>query len=286
MSRIVDMLQKLKHAPSIETGKPNGNSTSNALPEPGRDIGGRVSPSYVRSTPARLSHTVLARNRCVAFFSELPEIESYRVLRAQVLPRMLRKGGNTLMVTSALPGEGKTLTAVNLSFTIAKEFKHTVLLVDCDLKQQNVHKVLGIHGERGIVDYLLDNRPLEDLIVWPRVDKMTLISGGKTAEESSELLGSPRMKDLVAEMKDRYPDRFVIFDVPPVLVAADTLAFAPLVDHVLVVVQAGKTPLPEIKKALEMLPKEKVLGIVLNRHEESTKPYYRQYYRKKQEDRS
>jgi non-specific protein-tyrosine kinase len=109
------------------------------------------------------------------------------------------------------------------------------------------------------------------------VEKMTLISGGQTLEGSSELLGSPRMKDLVAEMKTRYPDRFVIFDVPPVLSAADTIAFAPLVDHVLLVVQAGKTPLPEVKKALEMLPEEKILGIVLNRHEGTQKNYY--YYK-------
>ena len=281
MSGILDIFERVKKTPAPETRKPEGNSVEDSLPMPARDIGGRVSPSYVRSTPARLSHSVLTRNRCVAYFSEQPEIESYRLLRTQVLPRIVRKGGNTLMVTSALPGEGKTLTAVNLSFTIAKEFQHTVLLVDCDLKQQNIYKVLGLHGGKGIVDYLRENCPLEDLIVWPRVEKMTLISGGKTTDESSELLNSPRMKELVAEMKARYPDRLVIFDVPPVLVAADALAFVPLVDHVLMVVQAGKTPLPEVKKALELLPKEKVLGIVLNRHEASTRPYYAPYYRKK-----
>jgi non-specific protein-tyrosine kinase len=110
---------------------------------------------------------------------------------------------------------------------------------------------------------------------------MTLISGGKTIDGTSELLGSPRIKELVAEMKTRYPDRFVIFDVPPVLVTADALAFAPLVDYVIMVVQAGKTPLPDVQKALGMLPKEKVLGMVLNRHEASKKPYYYPHYRKK-----
>ena len=121
---------------------------------------------------------------------------------------------------------------------------------------------------------------MKDLIIWPGVEKMTLISGGKTLEGSSELLGSPRMKDLVAELKTRYPDRFVIFDVPPVLSTADALGFAPLVDHVVMVVQAGKTPLPDVKKALEMLPREKILGIVLNRHEGIQKSYYYGYYHK------
>jgi protein-tyrosine kinase len=134
-----------------------------------------------------------------------------------------------------------------------------------------------------LVDYVLDNCPIKEMIVWPGVEKMTFISGGKTLQGSSELLGSPKMKELVAEMKTRYPDRYVIFDVPPVLSAADALAFAPLVDHVVMVVKAGDTPLPDIKEALKMLPQEKILGIVLNRHV-SVKPYYyhySHYYRKK-----
>ncbi len=207
----------------------------------------------------------MAENRCIAYFPNLPEVEVYRVLRTQILRRT--QEGNALMVTSALPEEGKTLTAINLSLTIAKEFDNTVLLVDCDLKQQNIHKILGIPGERGLVDYFLDNCPLQDLIVWPGVEKMTLISGGKPIEGSSELLGSPRMKGLVSEMKERYPERYVIFDVPPVLSTADTLTFASWVDYIVVVVRAGKTPLPELKRALAMLPQEKILGTVLNRSE-------------------
>ncbi len=92
------------------------------------------------------------------------------------------------------------------------------------------------------------------------------------------MLGSPRMKELVAEMKARYPDRYVIFDVPPVLSTADALAFAPWVDHIILVVQSGKTPMPDLKRALEMLPRDKILGIVLNRHESPKNGHY--YYKK------
>ena len=281
MGRIGEILQRRKKGSSYATQRVNGTAPKAIFPMAGKDTRGWVSPSYIQSRFSRLSPVVLSHNRCVAFFPDLPEVEPYRVLRTQVLPRILEKGGNTLMVTSALPGEGKTLTAINLSFAIAQEFQHTVLLVDCDLRQQSIHRLLGIRGEKGIIDYILDNRPMEDLIVWPGVEKMTLISGGKTIDGSSELLNSPRMKELVAEMKTRYPDRFVIFDVPPVLVTADALAFAPLVDYVVMVVQAGKTPLPDVQKALGMLPKEKVLGLVLNRHQASTKPYYYPHYRKK-----
>ena len=178
------------------------------------------------------------------------------------------------MVTSPLPGEGKTLTAVNLAFTFAREFKHTVLLVDCDLRRQQVHRMLGYDSDKGIIDYLLRDVPMNELIVWPGIEKLTVISGGGTIQESSELLGSPRMKELVASMKDRYPDRYVLFDAPPVLSAADALALAPLVDHILLVVQAGKTPVPDVNRALQLLPQDKVLGIVMNRMETPSKTYY------------
>ncbi len=248
----------------------------------GNEKMGWVSPSYTHSRAVLVSPGLMADNRCVGYFPDLPQVECYRVLRTKILLHTQGKGGNTLMVTSTLPGEGKTLTAINLAFTLAKDFEHTVLLVDCDLKKQNIHKILGVPGKKGLVDYLLDNCPIQDLIVWPGVEKLTLISGGKTLEGSSEILGAPTMKDLVAEMKNRYPERFVIFDVPPVLSTTDALVFAQWVDHILVVVQAGKTPLPDLKRTLEMLPKEKILGTVLNRHSAlQNGNYYAQKYPRK-----
>jgi len=179
-----------------------------------------------------------------------------------------------------LPGEGKTLTAINLAFTFAREFKQTVLLVDCDLRQQKIHEYLGYPSEKGLIDYLLDDTPIADLITWPGMEKLTLISGGRTAVGSSELLGSPRMKELVDDMKNRYPDRFIIFDVPPVLSAADALAFAPMIDHILVVVRAGGTSIQDVRKSLKLIPKEKVMGLVLNR-EKYVPNAYNLYYSKK-----
>jgi protein-tyrosine kinase len=146
----------------------------------------------------------------------------------------------------------------------------------CDYNQidKQIHQMLGYDSDKGIIDYLLRDVPMNELIVWPGIEKLTVISGGQTVQESSELLGSPRMKELVTSMRDRYPDRTVLFDAPPVLSAADALALAPLVDHILLVVQAGKTPVPDVKRALQFLPKDKVLGIVLNRMETSSKKTY------------
>jgi non-specific protein-tyrosine kinase len=218
----------------------------------------------MNSRSVKLNPQILADNRCVGYQHEAPELEYYRMLRTHILQQTGGKG-NTIMVTSAVPGEGKTLTAINLAFTFAREYKQTALLVDCDLKHQQIHERLGYPSDMGLADYLIDDVPFSDLVVWPGVEKLTVISGGKTVQDRSELLGSLGMKNLVADMKNRYHDRYVIFDVPPLLSCADSLAFAPLVDYVLVVVQAGKTSLQDVNKALKLLPGEKVLGLVMNR---------------------
>ena len=178
------------------------------------------------------------------------------------------------MITSVQAGEGKTLTAINLAVTFAKEYDQTVLLVDCDLRRQKVHQYLNFSSEKGIVDYLMNGHPLNDLIVWPNIEKLTLISGGKTIANSAELLGSPKMKALVQEIKSRYDDRCVIFDTPPILGWADAIAFAPLVDCILMVVEEGRTSIKDVNKALEMIPKEKFLGFVLNRRKSPLNKYY------------
>ena len=233
-----------------------------------------ISPVYSQSKSVTLDTDKLARNRVISLFPDLPEAEYYRVLRTSIQLRMRKNNWNTIMVTSVQPGEGKTLTSINLALSFAKEYDRTVLLVDCDMKRQKVHEYLGFTSEKGIVDYLANGSPLKDLIIWPGIEKLTLISGGKTVANSAELLGSPKMKALVQEIKYRYNDRCIIFDTPPVLGWADTIAFAPLVDCIIMVVEEGRTAIKDVNKALEMIPKEKFLGFVLNRRKSPIKRYY------------
>ena len=119
----------------------------------------------------------------------------------------------------------------------------------------------------------MDSIPVPEIITWPGIDKLTLISGGRLMHESTELLGLTKMIELVQEMKARYPDRYVFFDVPPILSSADALAFVPLVDYVVMVVQAGITPVSDVRKALELIPQEKVAGFVLNRYNTPKRPH-------------
>ncbi len=231
-----------------------------------KEKAGWCSPTYTQSRTLPLNPLTAAENRCVAVLpnSNSPDVEAYRLLRTHILQKTEQAGGRAVMITSPLPGEGKTTTAINLAFTFAREFKQTVLLVDCDFRRQRIHDMLGIRSEKGLVNHLLNDEPISDLIIWPGIEKLTLISGGRTIQESTAVLGSPRMKALVQDMKTRYPDRYIFFDVPAILTSADALALAPQVDYILMVVSAGVTPLSEVKRALQLLPAEKVLGLALN----------------------
>jgi non-specific protein-tyrosine kinase len=226
---------------------------------------GWISPKYTKSRYAYLDPKVAETNRCVGLLPGNHESKHYKMLRTQIRQKMEANAWNSLMITSAHEAEGKTVTAINLAAMFAKEYAKTVLLVDADLGKQNIHKYLGYEQNHGLVEFLLGNVPMHDIIVWPGIEKLTIISGGRTLEEGAELLNSPRMRALLKQMKTRYANRFLIFDTPPLLGSADALTFAPLVDAILVVVEAGKTPMPDIEKAMAMLPPNKVLGVIMNR---------------------
>ena len=226
---------------------------------------GWLSPRYATSHPVQLDWDAVTRNHCVGLLPDTHEAEYYKLLRIQIRQHMAERKWKTVMITSVAPGEGKTVTAINLAAMMAREYTQTILLVDTDLRNQAIRRYLGYDYDKGLADYLLDDCPLQRIIVWPGIEKLTLISGGRTVNNSAETLNSPRMLALVREMKQRYGDRYIFFDLPPMLGNSDALSFAPLVDAILLVVAAGRTPMPEVRKALALLPREKILGLVLNR---------------------
>jgi protein-tyrosine kinase len=249
----------------------------------GETVPPEITYTVTRSVP--LNQEVMRRNRLIAGGGEVAAAvtEGYKLLRTHVLQRTKAEGHNTLMITGPRQGEGKTLTAINLAISIAQEVNQSVLLVDADLRSPSVHRYFGIRRGEGLVDHLTAGVPINELLVQPEgLAKLVLLPGGKPTTKAAELINSPLMAELVMELKHFYPNRYVIFDLPPLLNFADSLAFAPLVDGIIVVVEAGKTSREEIERCQEMLKKFNLLGFVMNKIETLGETY--QYYSEKNEN--
>lgn len=220
--------------------------------------------------------TQLAENRLVAQDSSSTLADTFRLLRTQVLHRMKEKGSSTLAVCSANAGEGKSLVACNLAISLALNVDRSVLLVDLDLRRPSVGGYFGVEPSYGLGDYLKARRPLADCLLRPGIERLVLLPTLRPLQLSSEILSSPRMKSLAEELRTRYPDRIVIYDMPPLLATDDFLSFAPLIESALLVVEENKTPKPDIRRCLELIPPDKLIGTVLNKSKTGAGGYY--YY--------
>lgn len=190
--------------------------------------------------------------------------------------------GNLILVTSSVPGEGKTHTAANLALSIAQERDHTVLLVDCDVNRHGISRLFGLTDKQGLVDVLeSDSLTVGDVLLRTDIPELSIISAGKMHDYVTELLASQKMLDFVSELSSRYDDRVIIFDGPPLLPTPQTQVLAGLVGQVVFVIEAGKTPQMLVGEALEMIPQEKATNLVLNKSEgiSNRSGYYYGYYR-------
>lgn len=244
-----------------------GNNGAGALS--GHPNIGHHSPPAIVYTRTRSTNTplsVLRQRRVMAAYNKGSFVDAFKILRTQVMHRLRENKWNVLGVTSPGHGEGKTLTAVNLAVSLAMETTQTVLLVDSNLRNPGIHEVFALQDCPGLADYLLDNQPVEDLLVHPGIGRFVLLTAGRAIPNSTEVLTSPKMLALVEEFKHRYPSRVVIFDLPPLLHTADVLAFSPYIDALLLVVEEGRTTAEELQRALSLVKDSRpVLGTVLNK---------------------
>ncbi|HXY55779.1 MAG TPA: XrtA-associated tyrosine autokinase [Nitrospirota bacterium] len=215
-----------------------------------------------------------------------PVSEQYRKLKTVLLKMTKKDFRNTVLVTSALSGEGKSITSANLAVMLAREYGQTVLLVDADLRKPSLGNYLGLKPVYGLADSLYDGIDLGRAIVKTGFPKLSFLSAGKKVEDPAELLSSHRMKDLLTEIKHRYADRYIIIDTPPALLYAETLALSALVDGVLIVVKEGVATLKGIGDMLETLKGALLLGIVYNDMStaslDGSYSHYSKYYKKNQ----
>lgn len=202
-----------------------------------------------------------------------PVTSAFKMLRTRVLQKMKTNHWNTIGVTSPGAGEGKTLTAVNLAISLAAEGNHTVLLVDLDLKYPSVAPMFGYHPTYDLGSHLFDGVPLPDVLFNPGIERLVVLPAGRPIPNSSETLLSTEVSRLVTELKNRYASRIIIFDLPPMLATDDVLAFSPLLDTALLVVEDGKTRKEEILRSIDMLGSIELTGVVLNKASESLASY-------------
>lgn len=171
---------------------------------------------------------------------------------------------STIMVTSALEGEGKTFVAANLGMGIAFDLDRYALIVECDLRNPSLPRHFGFSEDRGLSDYLIGKADIPDLLVKTSLDKLSVLPAGTPQENPAELMASKRMEDLIEEMKVRYSDRVIILDSTPILATAEAESLINIVDGVLLVIKAGHTSREIIQQTLSVIGKEKILGVVLN----------------------
>lgn len=210
--------------------------------------------------------------------------EEFRQIKRKLLnnafgsaSKMLNNG-NLIMISSSKPNEGKTFVSINLALSIALEQDKTVLLIDADVLRPSVSRELGIEKADGLIECLLDDdKDLGEVIYDTNINKLKIIPAGEPHHLSNELLASEKMASLAQELAERYPDRVVIFDCPPLIGVTETLVLANLMGQALLVVEESKTSLASIQQATEHLNEDLALGIVVNKAIRSHKDMYGYY---------
>lgn len=208
------------------------------------------------------------------------EADQYRMLRYAVERACPSDASRVIAITSAVPGDGKTLTAVNLAGAIAKGGQARVLLIDADLRRPSVARILGrghVHRGWGLVDAILDRRLSLEQIAWRLEDyNLSVVTSRRPQADTYEFLASGRFAELVRDARQRYD--FVVLDTPPVLPAPDSRLLAEFIDGYLIVVAADKTPRRLLEETLALLGPAKILGLVFNRESFKHSRYGRYYY--------
>lgn len=198
-------------------------------------------------------------------------LEDFRVIKRPLLQRAFSQatGGrpnNLIMITSSLPGEGKTYCAINLAMSIAMELDHTVLLVDADVARPSVLRTLGLPSQRGLMDILVDDKlDLADVMLRTNVDTLSILPAGTNTPRATELLASSTMSSLVNEIAHRYPDRIVIFDSPPLLLTSESRVLASHMGQIVMVVEAQGTTQQAVQESLRQLEGCSNVNLIYNK---------------------
>lgn len=229
---------------------------------------------YVETRTVELNPVHLEKNRIVAFNKNEATTWVFDNLRTQVLQKMQEHNWRTIAIVSPTPTCGKTFLSINLAISIASQPQKTVMLVDFDLRRPKVAKYLGIESGLSLNDYLENKADIEDVLVNPSLPRLVIIPTMRPVDKPAETLSSAKVNVLMDDISARYDSRVIIYDLPPILNADDSLIMLRKVDCVLLVVGNGLVKESEIEETMHHIPKDKLLGVVLNRAEVTLDTYY------------
>lgn len=248
------------HAPAAATAASQARATRGAAPKPNAR---KVDLDLARMREAGMVTAASGRTSL---------LEDFRVIKRPLLKRAFNEASapgrpnNLIMVTSSLPGEGKTYCAINLAMSIAMELDHTVLLVDADVARPSVLRTLGLPAQRGLMDILIDDKlDFADVMLRTNVDTLSILPAGTSTPRATELLASSTMSNLVTEIAHRYPDRVIIFDSPPLLLTSESRVLAGHMGQIVVVVEAQTTTQHAVKESLRQLEGCSNVNLIYNK---------------------
>jgi len=198
--------------------------------------------------------------------------EQFRLIKRPLLMNSFNraagavKNGNLIMVTSSLAGEGKSFCAVNLAMSIAMEMDHTVLLVDADVARPMIPKILGVGTDKGLLDVLINDKlDMAEVLIKTNIEKLSILTAGRPHPNANELLASQSMGLLLKEIVQRYEDRIIIFDSPPLLLTSEARVLASQMGQIVLVVEAEKTTQQTVRETLRQIESCQSVNLVYNK---------------------
>lgn len=210
-----------------------------------------------------------------------PYCEEYRNLRTQVLHKSQKQKLQAIVIAGAGPAEGKSITALNLSWLLAQTDGVRALIIDSDLRMPSLAEYLGIEAENGLSEVLSEKAVVSDAIVRLEPSGLYLMPGGEARLDVAELLSGPKFKEILNEVRELFD--FIIIDAPPLGIFTDAAVLINHADGALLVIRANKTPYSQIERVMETVPRDRMLGVILNQSDEilNETHYNYGYYRNK-----
>jgi len=274
MSKIQEAIRKLKGSNGSKKFESNASSKPphRRLPESAVPIV-RKKKISIEGEKHHLEEEQLVRGGLLAPLDHaIPVADEFRRIKRPLLDNVVKHRGdendhmNLIMVSSALAGAGKTFCSVNLAVSISLERELNVLLIDADVAKPHISKAFGLSDHVGLIDILEDEtRSIEEALVRTDLNDIQVLPAGKKHTQSTELLASDRMANVVKELATRYPDRIIIMDSPPLLMTNEAQALARQAGQITLVIESGKTLHHEVQEMLETLDQSKPINVILNK---------------------